>query len=540
MQGPSLVIPEKNMAERTSECSKMIRLKHAILLSCMPILLVVLGWQVRNAQGPYWLAPNQDPEYAYLLNALNIAGLKAPVHIDHPGTTLQILGAVVLRIGNVIIGDSPFARDVLGRPEAYLVSINTTLLTIYFLSLSGLGLLATVSTGRVLAGVLAQAGALVSTTSITALSRVTPEPVLLIADTGLIAMVLLTLRDGAAASRPWIHPLLFAVICGGSLATKVTFLPLLAIPLILLSSWRLRARFLGATILVFLLGTVPIWRHFGRMGEWFFRLFVHTGNYGSGATGIVDPESLWSNLRQIVHAEAGFVVFVGIGVLVWTTGCIFRRGSGNTRARRALAAVLVGSLLQLLLVAKHPGPRYLLPAVALSGLTVWLSLDCLRFLIASPALRRMVMVAVLAILGFVAMASVVDVEHSLARLGNAKREAATMEEARRIQFADCTTIYYNRCSTLAYALRFGDDFAGNQYGCLLATLWPETYFYDIWTRCYSDWHSTLDFQAIRSRDAHVVFQGTPFRGMHERYKPALNLVERIAGEGQSIYSLERR
>ncbi len=40
---------------------------------------------------------NYDPDYTYMLDALNLARMKNIGHIDHPGTTVQAAGAIVLK-----------------------------------------------------------------------------------------------------------------------------------------------------------------------------------------------------------------------------------------------------------------------------------------------------------------------------------------------------------------------------------------------------------------------------------------------------------
>ena len=51
---------------------------------------------MRNHAGPFWLWSNLDPDYAYLLDILNIINNDWPKLIVHPGITVDTIGAFIL------------------------------------------------------------------------------------------------------------------------------------------------------------------------------------------------------------------------------------------------------------------------------------------------------------------------------------------------------------------------------------------------------------------------------------------------------------
>ena len=105
---------------------KARRLYYPVLL-ILPVLLALTTVYLNNARGPFWLGPNLDPDYVYLLNACNMAEFKKVGHIDHPGTTVQVLGAIIIRTVHFFhfSTDDDLQTDVLKRPEYYLNAINT-------------------------------------------------------------------------------------------------------------------------------------------------------------------------------------------------------------------------------------------------------------------------------------------------------------------------------------------------------------------------------------------------------------------------------
>lgn len=105
----------------TSGRWRPLRSKAALLV--IPVALFVLSIVTVNAQGP-WNLYRYDPEYAYLLNSLNLLQLHSPGHTDHPGTTLQEFGAMVVfckwTAGSLSGGAETLQRAVLSHPEDYL------------------------------------------------------------------------------------------------------------------------------------------------------------------------------------------------------------------------------------------------------------------------------------------------------------------------------------------------------------------------------------------------------------------------------------
>lgn len=107
-----------------------------LLLSPVLIFLILtLGSYVR---GPYYLANNQDPAYLYLLNSLNVANLIPAGHTDHPGSAVQLVGAIVLRMIHFLTFQGSFSEQVLIHSEFYLkclhlLFIGVTSVSVFFL-----------------------------------------------------------------------------------------------------------------------------------------------------------------------------------------------------------------------------------------------------------------------------------------------------------------------------------------------------------------------------------------------------------------------
>src|SRR5437868_10432137 len=52
----------------------------------------------RFLSGPFYLGSNSDPSYFYFYNFLSLCEGQSCKFVDHPGTTLDMLGAVVTKL----------------------------------------------------------------------------------------------------------------------------------------------------------------------------------------------------------------------------------------------------------------------------------------------------------------------------------------------------------------------------------------------------------------------------------------------------------
>src|SRR5262245_32116876 len=122
--------------------------RHLALL-VLPALLLALAGAFNRLREPsyHW----SDPDYIYLLNALGVAEGAVPRHIDHPGTPLQVMGAVLLG-GRHLAAGRPFGslrEHVLREPEAFLSLWRGVHGALAALSLAASGALVLRVTGRI-------------------------------------------------------------------------------------------------------------------------------------------------------------------------------------------------------------------------------------------------------------------------------------------------------------------------------------------------------------------------------------------------------
>jgi len=514
-------------------------LKQILTLSAVPFFLLCLSMALKYRYGPYFLGFNSDPEYAYLLNSLNIIHFTIPGHTDHPGTTLQLLGGVVLLFKWLVYlaGGGALSLDefVLRNPEKCLYAINLALNVLVFFAF----LFASFSLRRCTHGALPvlvfQLSLLVPVQVKRALVRVSPEPLLVFSLLMVTALLVRYCHCEAEQRRGTKLPLLVGIGMGFGMATKVTFLPVLLL-LLLFSSRKEHLTALGACVVSFLLFTLPITTKFMQMLAWFASIATHTGRYGSGDVGLQSPGVLLNNLISLMEQEPSFFVLLGL----YLAYLMLRRFFGETTAGDGKKLLMIGSLtmaLQIMLTVKHPGVHYLLPAITL---TAFLNAELCTLVKRDAGAVSYSFVLGICVIAFMATWHTARSTKSWAA---AKEDYFRNQEvftARVNAIKDATVIEYYKASSVEYALAFGDSFAGRKYGAELAKIYPGKIFYDMWTPQFHTYESTMntvDIVELLSKKETVLLVGEPL-GVEDKARKNLRLTTLIETPHTAAYRLE--
>ena len=406
-----------------------------VALGLVPVLYAAAGLALKASRGPYWLGTNADPEYAYLFNALRIASGRAPYHIDHPGTPLQMLGAVVLRGVSLVSGRGTLAMDVIARPEMYLTAMHVAILAGVAILIFTAGLIVFRRTGHLGAALLVQAGPWLFLATPGELSRVRPEP-LLIALSAVYGAVLLTSEADDARS----DVTALGVLTGVGIADKITALPLLLAPLVAFREWKWQRRFIATAAVAFLGGIIAAWPRVLSMGKWMATLAVHADAYGGGTVTVIDTTRYLPSLGGLLVAEPIVALTIAGGALLWMAG----------GERRVLGAALVVQIAQVLMVAKHPGVHYLAPLSGTLAINVWSAWQFVSARAAQP-MRRLAASALAAVFVF-------PIAHSRSQatvLGGLRDDQQRTADVTQ-QSPGCVAVLAYGSSSPVFALQFGN------------------------------------------------------------------------------------
>jgi hypothetical protein len=448
---------------------KRDNLAAAGLLLCLPLASLILSTLFLAVSGGF----GADPDYAYLLNGLNILHLESPGHADHPGTPLQLLGGAVIGtswlVRSIALGGVALDDDVLRHPEIYLTCINALLALMAASALWFFGRQVWSWTGSLAAALVGQITLLLSPPVLISLPRVTPEPLLI------SLTILLAALFAPSISRPWFpwhhlrSPILVGATLGACIATKITAAPLILM-VALLRGVRMQLVAVAMTIVVAIVLTLPVVALYGSFLNWLAALAFHSRNYGEGAVGMPPLSDLLDHLRLLLASFPGAFVSVAVCVTMLAWGQLI---DDRPRLRLFAICALVISI-EIFAVAKNYSLRYALPVAAVAALA-----NAGAVYVAAPrrGAARLGFVAVLiALLTLGTWSTTLTISqwyrvpYAIARENDAVLAKATL--------SGCTMIPYYGASSPEFNLHFGNRLAKRIYARRLAAIYPDFMSYD--------------------------------------------------------------
>lgn len=462
-----------------------------IALLCIPILYVILVAYVSTLQGKYYQAYFSDPSYAYLMNSLNIVNGELPGHTDHPGTTIQLLGGLVIKV-NVLIGNikeeiTNITIEVLQSPEAYIKKISNLLVSIIAIAVFLFGFQVYRETKNIGLATISQAFPLTFSTLLLHMPRLQPEP-LLIASSFLLATTMVPLATGTVGNTSQkFRAVLTGAIIGIGVVTKVTFVPLILF-LLIFQGRKVKLFGVVAFVSTVIILTIPIWDSIPRVWSWLIGLLMHSGRYGNGEIGLPPISFLISSAINLFRDTPLIFCFTPLLMISLFFSRKNDKNSGVVFLQIISVLVLICSFV---ITIKHPSPRYLMPVLGLSGFFVLI-------IVLSCSLKNVNLIVALTsiICALSIFKAIGQTKEDLLRLREKHNDLSRLQEL--AQQYGCITVNYYRSSSPAYALQFGNDFARHIYHRELNDLYPEHVSYNIWNKKFTGFQSTFSHPEVHS------------------------------------------
>jgi len=452
--------------------------KRSGIFLIIPGMVLFFSVLLKVAAGPYWLAPNFDPSYLYLINGLHIFKGIAVNDATHPGTPLQVLCGMVCWLFNIGRSMEDTVTRVLITPEFYLHMVFIILTSLSFFTSFGLGVYVFRKTNDIWAALLAQ---LPSLSFLVMKSWESFEPVLpvaanvspecmLVGVLNLFTICLLmnffakTPKENLASTMYW------GLISGLGVAVKFTFLPILLVPCIVLS-WKNKIIFLGVCVATFFVSVIPALSQYPIALKWVSGFVMHGGHFQSEAGGINMSNSIlnWKNIIMM-H-------WMCMALLLSSLTLVFGRMLSHQwdKATLFILATILGILFQFSIVTQNPGAHYLLPGLGLlSPLLVLFYLQSVEHHI---LIRKMAVGLILVgILWQVGWAT-----GYLLKLDRLTRDIRSFDQEIATKYQNCTIIDYYRSSDQQAALFFGDGWnLSLAMADDLFRVYPNKYFFHLW------------------------------------------------------------
>lgn len=461
-----------------------------LILLILPVSIIFISLYFKYSIGEYFLY--RDPSYVYLFNSLNLSQISGfgVGHIDHPGTTLQIIGAITIKFFYAIQGQSvDTLYDVISRPEFYLGRINSVIVVMISATLFVLGLTVYKFSGNIYSAFFLQLTPLSSATIYYDLTNINPEILIIFSTLLLILYIIFYLsKDEKVVNNNLKYIIVFGIICGFGLITKISFFPVLLIPFFLIKRISYKFYFLAFTAIVFCLILAPVisYDQIYQFTNWIKSIVTKSGLYGQGNDEIIDRSSFFENLKKILQNEKIFTFSYILTFISLILSFIprFKIQIRDNKYYNLMTGIFLAMNVQLIIVSKHFAFRYMLPALMLSIFSLYVVLNLTNGIIPEYLKRKKHIVLSSAFLIFLFI-SIKTFYIETSGLYFKKTESHEILNFLDKNYKQSIVIVTNMSSSKEAALHLGARYAGSQREkiySVIHSLYPDHYIYNIWNK----------------------------------------------------------
>jgi len=528
-----------------------------LLFAVIPLLLlsihIYFTHTVDDAQRPV----NTDPDYAYLMSAIDLSKLGTSKMVLHPGTTFQVLAHLVMKAAYYFSPGSgnDFRTSVLNHPDYYLNVLQAVFSYLNILLVLAVGIVAYRVTQKITVALLIQSTPFFSAQVLIFGLRKVATDILLISVLLVMVMILVkqlhTEPPAPGKRKTYLYSLGLGILTGFALATKVTFLTATIIFVMILPSIRARVIYLLSAAGGTFLFTLPIVSQYDIIYRFITRIFTHKGIYGNGAASIFDWREYATNLLKILLENLPFFLLLVFSILFIiavyikerrekTGESIFKRMPG-----RMLAAISIAQILGIILVARHFKSKYLLPVLCFSALVIYLLYLLSRENPPGKPLHILSHKWIYPAAFLFILFSFIHTLYGLSRYHRVQadrlKESLSIGEKLSGEYEEYCVIYYYNASSVIFGLEFGNQWTPG-YRETLFEIYGERYFYDHVDPSIHTWSGrrvTIEELKTLYGDK-IIFYGNTFAALQEKQGtplPPFLLKDVFGGRYFTLYSM---
>lgn len=504
-----------------SEKNTVKKRLNVVLLLLLPVLYFYIGIFFKSEIGPYHLFVT-DPEYAYLLNGLNICKLSLPYQVNGPGTPLQLFCALIIKIVHMVRNQDDIITDVIKNPDIYLNIINTSLIivTSIVILITGYGIYKTSS--KISLGIFFQIMPFASWQIIDIAKLILVENFVVIGVMCLITLVFIFIYRSENSNNHKIidkYILGFSVIIGFISANKLMYLPIAIIPFLLIQGYKRKMAYTLLSAIAFALLSYPIFYYWVSFRDWYWTNLVHSGQYGAGKTTFIDIRSFTANLRSVFTSDHFYFkafIIVLFGSMIYHLPFL-KVKEKRDKSYLFLIGILITMMVMSFLVSKQFKYYYMTTALLLSipGLFVVYSIFGRRI---SERMRPFYEIPIFIIVVYFAYNEtklVFDVhrEHVMRKESYLNTKLYIEKRYQKNQPTLLIANYYGapyKAYGLFYGMAWCGQTMGAKYAVALKKYYPNIYIYHGWNNLFNQWGNSHSFIDLLIRYQNVVlFVGDP-------------------------------
>ena len=464
--------------------------KYVYFLYFFPVAYLLLGFYFRQVFGDLSLR-STDPDYIHFISGLCVStGKFSQANIDHPGSFLHLLLAIVFRIVYFFRQHNlSYFEDAILHSDLYLAVGNLVITTILAGAIFWAGKAVYKTTKNFAYALSVQSAPFLMNIWYEMTGRIYDELLLLIPVYIITVLLLRELYDENLTDKK--RSLLYALAIAIGLSLKMTFLPFAFLPLFFIKPVRDKLKYLFYTVLFFVLFSLPVVFQFQKFKDWMIGIFMHSGAYESGSKGIINSGLFIKNVGNLFHTKTGFfeaffLLLLLLVVLIITKKAkkiFIRLGSGITLV----------VLLLVFIMGKHYQMRYFVPALLFYPLFLVLIVEFSEALFPRKTFRFVLGLLLVLFIGY-------KTAHEIPYIRLVSRSVGN-QMAARIKTRDVVNALPEKsykiivsqdygCPLQAYAIMYSFAVGGKRwphYREKLNRLYPDVYQYFTWDNSLRYW-----------------------------------------------------
>ena len=540
---------------------KIVAIGSLLLLPAVAFYWAMVFYPLNH---PFWLGRHIDPAYLYLTSILDVATFQKAGHYEHPGATLQLLGGFVVNILYLGVDKAQMIESVLKKPEIFLTLLANIngLLNGFLLVLSGF--LGHRLLGSYTKTLLLQCGVLLSHYPTEMASTMYIENMLM---TGAFLFNIVAV----CALSEWYrfekyiknYENWFALVIGFLMATKLIMLFLLAVPLFIFPLWKQKIATILKSTVIFIVLTLPLASQYSRMVLWFGKLFLGSGQYGSGQNTIVGLGSMRTGMEELWLWAGSYTILVGVSFVV-LLAVVLVGLKEKVFEKKLFIGLNVAHLVFIIMLLKNVDPRYISPYFILIPINFILIYELFKDKFKHKFVLRLLISSLFIVLIAREIPYFLEREKYLTTMkAQSLHIYKTIENIKKTP--NTAVLPYYRSSHPLYALSFGNLKSEGHYTSALKKIYGEVYFYNVFHQYFTDWGkvqyiseprnilgiTTINFIKVRFEHLNInqlqsqypstnfYLNGTPFdQDNKENMPPNATLQPVLIQEDEAIYRIK--
>ncbi|MEC8875850.1 MAG: hypothetical protein VX395_00195, partial [Pseudomonadota bacterium] len=201
--------------------------------------------------------------------------------------------------------------------------------------------------------------------------------------------------------------------------------------------------------------------------------------YGSGFKTVINLSTYSGNIYELLSRPMLIIPITLSLFTLYKFNFLFSTLKRNLSSQnkdiylRVLKGVVLGQLLSILLIAKHPSSLYLIPVLMLSSIVIVINFQ-LWFQFGDNFLRERIIKTTVGLICFGIMLQVASIYQNVRDYYSYHQETTKISES---EFNQCARIYFPWASSQSFALYWGNNLAGQTFNKELKEIIPKNDFW---------------------------------------------------------------